>query len=103
MESKRFLSLLEEMKETHVKKSAGYSGASNPDTFANFRMSEKFGVSAFKGCLIRLSDKFSRLASLVSDPKNEQLGETIKDTLLDLASYAIIAICLYEENHERRN
>jgi hypothetical protein len=95
--NKRFLELLEKIRDTHIRKSAGYSGADNPDTWANFRLAEQFGVSAFKGCLIRLSDKFIRVSNLVKNSENEQVGEKIEDTLIDLASYALIAICLLEE------
>lgn len=98
--SKKFLELLDEMRETHLKKSAGYAGMDNPDTFANFRLSENLGVSAFLGCMIRLSDKYTRACNLIKNPKNEQLGEKLKDTLIDLASYALIAICLLEENKD---
>ncbi len=93
-----YLKLLDEMKELHLKKNAGYSGDS-VDRWANFRMSEGFNVSAFLGCLIRMSDKFIRVQNLVKNPKNEMLGEAIEDTLLDLASYALIAICLRREKN----
>ena len=95
MPSQRYLELLDEMKALHIRKNAGYAGG-NPDSWANFRMSEAFGVSAFKGCLIRMSDKYIRITNLVRDPKNEQVGESVKDTLFDLAAYALIAICLLE-------
>lgn len=95
--NKRFLELLDSMRQTHIAKSAGYAGEDNPDTWANFRMSEMFGVSTFKGCLVRMSDKFIRIANIVKNPSNEKVGEKITDTLIDLASYALIAICLYEE------
>jgi hypothetical protein len=95
--NKRFLELLDELRDTHVRKSAGYSGADNPDTWANFRLSQNFGISPFLGCLVRMSDKFIRVGNLVKDSRNEQVGEGIKDTLIDLASYALIAICLLEE------
>lgn len=97
-----FIELLDKMKETHIAKSAGYAGAHNPDPFANFREAERFGVGTFKGVLVRMADKFTRLANLVKDPKNDQVGETIEDTLLDLASYALIAICLWREDASRR-
>ena len=93
-----YLKLLDEMKELHLKKNAGYSGDS-VNRWANFRMSEGFNVSAFLGCLIRMSDKFIRVQNLVKNPKNEMLGEAIEDTLLDLASYALIAICLRREKN----
>jgi len=87
------------MKDLHFKKNAGYSGDSQ-DRWANFRMAENFGISAFLGCLVRMSDKFIRIQNLVNNPKNEQVGESIKDTLMDLASYALIAYCLLTEQEE---
>lgn len=92
----KYLKLLDNMRELHIKKNAGYSGDST-DRWANFRMSESFGVSAFLGCLMRMTDKFIRVQNLVKNPKNDMVGESIKDTLLDLASYALIAYCLFEE------
>lgn len=97
MADAKYLKLLEDMKELHIKKNAGYAGIDNPDAWANFRMSEAFGVPAFLGCLVRLSDKYIRVTNLVKNPKNEQVGENIKDTLLDLAAYALIAVCLLDE------
>lgn len=93
---KNYLDLLEKMKELHIKKNAGYSGDSQ-DRWANFRMSESFGVSAVLGCLVRMSDKFIRIKNLIKNPNNEQVGEAITDTLMDLASYALITICLINE------
>lgn len=100
MPSTRYLQLLEEAKELHVRKNAGYSGADNPDPWANFRMCETFGVTAFEGCMVRLSDKYIRVTNLMKNPKNDQVGESIKDTLMDLSAYALIAICLLEEQEK---
>ena len=100
MASQRYIQLLEDAKDLHIRKNAGYSGADNPDPGANFRMAEAFGVSSFKGCLVRMSDKYIRDTNLVRNPDNEQVGENIKDTLRDLAAYALIAVCLLEEQEE---
>jgi hypothetical protein len=89
------------MKVLHEKKNAGYAGASNPDPWANFRMCESFGISAFDGCMVRLSDKYIRVTNLMKNPKNEQVGESIIDTLMDLSAYALIAVCLLDEKMER--
>lgn len=97
MASQRYINLLDEMKDLHIRKNAGYSGADNPDPWANFRMAQEFGVSPFKGCLVRMSDKYIRVTNLVRSPDNEQVGESIKDTLKDLAAYSLIALCLLEE------
>lgn len=95
--SPRFMELLKSMKDTHIAKNAGYAGADNPDFFANFRDCEGIGISAFMGALVRMGDKWSRIKSLARDPSNERVGEAITDTLIDLANYALIAICLYEQ------
>lgn len=101
MASKQYLELLKELESLHYKKSAGYAGQDNPDAWANFRMSENFGVSAFLGCLIRITDKFIRIQNLVKNPSNDMVGESVRDTLFDLASYALIAICLWDEGVEQ--
>lgn len=100
MTSKRYIELLDQMKDLHVRKNAGYAG-DDPDPWANFRMCEKFGIPSFLGCLVRLSDKYIRVTNLVKNPKNEQVGESIKDTLFDLAAYSLIAVCLLEEEENK--
>lgn len=100
--SDRFLELVSMLGDMHCKKNAGYSGKDSVDPWRNFRFSELFGVSPLRGCLIRLSDKYIRVSNLIVDKENEQVGESIKDTLLDLASYALIAYCLYEEENNEK-
>ena len=97
--SPRFIELLEEAKRIHIAKNAGYSGVGATDPWKNFREAERFGITPFKGCLVRMSDKFIRIANLAQNPEAEQVGEKITDTLLDLANYALIAICLYEQEN----
>lgn len=91
-----YLKLLEEMKELHIKKNMGYSGDS-VDRWANFRLSGAFGVSPFLGVMVRMSDKWIRITNLIKNPSFDKVGEAIEDTLMDLASYALIAICLRRE------
>ena len=98
--SERYFELLQEAADLHRRKNAGYAGADNPDPWANFRMSEAFGVNALDGCLVRLSDKYIRITNLRRNSANEQVGESIKDTLRDLAAYSLIAICLLEEQEQ---
>lgn len=101
MASKAYLDLLHRMEDLHIRKNAGYAGADNQDAWANFRMSQAFGVSPFLGCLVRMSDKYIRVTNLLKNPDNEQVGENLKDTLMDLAAYALIAICLLEETEAK--
>lgn len=89
--------VIDQARSLHIRKNAGYAGASNPDPWANFRMCEAFGVSAFDGVLVRLSDKYIRTQNLREDPANEQVGESLLDTLADLGAYALIGICIRRE------
>lgn len=103
----RFYEILDEMRELHDRKNADYAGKESGDPLANFRISERFGVSAWLGCLVRLSDKFSRISVLA---KRLNLGkegasvsdETIEDTLKDLANYAVLTLILFEEARKVR-
>ena len=90
-----FYKLLDELKEIHSNKNHDYSGEGDP--FKNFKMSENMGVPAWKGCLIRISDKFSRLCSFAKREEYKVKDENIEDTLKDLAIYALICIILYRE------
>lgn len=92
-----YLALLDKMADLHREKNAGYAGIGNPDPWRNFRMAEEFGVAAWRGALIRASDKWSRIISLLENPDNEQVGESVEDTLFDLAAYCLIVICLRQE------
>lgn len=94
MRNPAFVALLDEIRALHDAKNADYAADSDP--LSNFRRSEAFGVPAFKGVLVRLSDKWSRIEQLTSGkvPKNESL----RDSLIDAAVYSLIAILLLEES-----
>ena len=96
-----YLGLLERMAALHRAKAAGYSGEG--ETWGNFREAEQWGATPLLGCLIRMGDKYRRVQNLTRDPANEQVGEAVTDTLMDLASYALIAICLLNERAELLN
>jgi hypothetical protein len=56
------------------------------------------GIPAWKGCLIRLSDKLSRLMNIARTGEIAVSDETVVDTLMDLAVYAIATRILYENS-----
>lgn len=63
--------------------------AKNHDYGNSFEQScDKFGIIA---SVVRLGDKMNRIESLVNK-KAEVKDESIKDTLLDLANYAIMTV-----------
>jgi hypothetical protein len=92
----RFFKILDELREIHEKKSADYG--TKTDFLANVRASAQWGVSPWVGTMIRAGDKIIRLQSLLT---NGQLAnESARDSLMDLASYAIIALILMEEEED---
>lgn len=92
----RFETLQKEELELFQAKNTDYA---NPkDALANLRACEKIGIPAWKGVVVRLTDKFSRLQNLAkNDGQHAVKDETIVDTLKDIANYANLCIILYEE------
>lgn len=90
-----FYKLLNEMAKIHSCKNFDYAG--QKDSLSNFRMSEKMGIPAWKGCLVRMSDKFARLCNFAKQDEFKVKDENVEDTLKDLAIYALICIILYRE------
>lgn len=91
--SARFHELLAQMGAMHDKKQQDYGTTEDP--FVNVRASEGFGVPAWMGCMIRANDKMKRLQTYA---KTGMLhNEGVEDAFMDLAVYAIIGLCLFEE------
>lgn len=77
------------MLEVSRAKGADYTGSSQ-DPFANFKQVELLGIcSTEQGFLARMTDKMSRVASLLNQEAQVK-DESIEDTLKDLANYAIL-------------
>lgn len=94
MSKERFREIVKEMVELHNRKNRDYAGE---DYLSNFMMCEQhMGIPAWKGTLIRLSDKFSRVMNIARTEEIAVTDETVVDTLMDLAVYAIITRILYE-------
>lgn len=92
-EVRRFKELTTKMYETFKKKRNDY-GPSTRDTW------EKYGPISM---LVRMDDKMNRFKNLaIDDTKCLVKDESVKDTLLDLANYALITI-LELEYAERQN
>jgi hypothetical protein len=91
----RFYKILKKLAEIHSKKNHDYAGE---DPLSNFRLSERMGILPWKGCLIRISDKISRLWSFAKREKYDISDEKFVDTLTDLAVYSILCILLYEDS-----
>lgn len=95
MSKERFHEIVKEMVEIHDKKNRDYAG---DEYLSNFMMCEKhMGIPAWKGCIIRLSDKMARLMNIARTEEIAVSNESVTDTLTDLAVYAIITRILYED------
>lgn len=80
-----FSNVCKELIELYTKKNHDY-GNSFGKTYANLGI-----ISA----VTRISDKYNRLCNLVRDTNQLVSTETVEDTLMDLASYAIMTIMEY--------
>jgi hypothetical protein len=94
--SQAFFDLCDSLKEMHRKKSRDYGCPSGEDPLANIRNGAKFvGIPAWKGAMVRLSDKVTRLAAYNATGRLE--NESLEDNLADLASYSLLALLLHRE------
>jgi hypothetical protein len=85
---KEFKKITDEMFEITTSKNKDY--ACGDDAMRNFKQCENLGIcSAEKGILVRMSDKMSRISSLLEHDAFVK-GESINDTCRDLSNYAII-------------
>lgn len=80
--AQKFKNITEEMVSTYVKKNADYG-----DSFS--QSINKFGWVA---AATRMSDKLERFCNLTIEGKTPQVNESTRDTLLDLANYAIMTV-----------
>lgn len=100
MVNPKFQKILDEMAELHSNKNSNY--ASKEDFLSNFKRVERIGISPLKSCIVRMSDKWERIMNLLGGEK-DNVGESVRDTLIDLAVYSIIAILLIEEQKNDNN
>lgn len=78
----RFREIAKELGDLYEKKNLAY-GNSFSDTY------NKLGVVS---AVTRISDKFNRLCNLVKNPDIDNLGESLDDTLRDMACYCVMTV-----------
>ena len=83
------LAICKQLNQTYQEKNADY-GDSFSETY------QKLGIIS---AVTRISDKTNRLISLAGKPEAERLvkDETLRDTLIDLAGYAVLTLLEMEE------
>ena len=93
-----FYKYLGKMALIHALKNLDYGDG---DPLGNFKFSEEItGIPAWKGALVRLTDKWGRIKSLLKKEKTYVQDETLEDTLLDNAVYSLLVLALMEEWQE---
>lgn len=79
-----------EQLELTRKKNNDYTGCTD-DAFANFKVSKAFGVTTVEeGFFVRMTDKFSRLATFIKTGTLLVKDENVGDTLRDISIYATL-------------
>lgn len=77
-----FKKIATELGELYEVKDRAY-GSSFADTY------KKLGLIS---AVTRISDKYNRLCNLATNPDIDNLGESLEDTLRDMASYCIMTV-----------
>jgi len=95
--SQAFHDTLQVMGALHDRKQADYGRSDDP--FANVRASEDFGIAGWVGAVVRANDKMRRLQAAARG--SQMKNESVEDSLLDLAVYAVIALLLFQEENEQ--
>jgi hypothetical protein len=91
-----FYELLEQMADLHSRKNANYAG---DDPLSNLKRCQVLNIPPLLGVLVRLQDKWSRIEQLAKG-QPDLVGESLEDTLMDSAIYALLAIVLMREASE---
>ena len=98
-DSQAFHDTLQAMGMLHDIKQRDYGRPESP--FANVIASEDFGIPGWIGCVVRANDKMRRLQTasqqLFDSGTIRMANESVEDSLLDLAVYAVIALVLYQQ------
>lgn len=91
----RFYQLLDEMADTHSRKNHDYADQNDP--LSNFKeVALATHLTPFQVLHVFIATKCARIRQLTTKT-NLVIGESIKDSLLDLAVYALLWIIHIEE------
>lgn len=83
-----FDNILEQMSDLHARKNSDYGDAA-------YEGYKEFGITYY---IIQLHNKLNRLKSLTKDTSKPRVNESIEDTLIDLASYSVMALEALKRN-----
>lgn len=87
-----FERVLDELRRLHDRKGADYD---HRGQYSNVRGSEDFGVQPWIGAMIRANEKMKRIQKFAQT--ESLVNESVEDSLMDLAVYAVIGLLLFRE------
>lgn len=92
---KQYLSKIKSIVNTFIKKNHDYGSAvkKNYDKFESYGKNE--GLKYVFG---RIAEKYNRLETLIYGNQQNKVDESISDTLIDMANYAILAAVSFDEH-----
>ena len=97
--NREFDDALDELKMLHDAKNHDYATEENP--YKNLEKVSAIGVEPWRGIVIRLMDKFSRLEEYCVKGELAIKSEGIQDTFADIAVYSILARILFRKEQKK--
>lgn len=94
-----YKAILDRMWELHDSKAKDYGSTGDP--LANLRNGERFGMPAWKRCLVEADSAFYRLENYCNG-RNPSL-ESAKNALMDTAAFALLSLLFLEEEEDARH
>lgn len=86
---------IDEISATHDSKGQDYG--TDEDPYANVRSAERLGIPAWVEACALVTHKTTRIGAFLRRGKLRH--EPVRDALLDQATYAVMALVLYDEEH----
>lgn len=95
--------LCKQARDLMDKKNRDYAGNDGKEPFANFTRVEAMGIcSTEQGFMVRLTDKMSRLSSILQSGKANVTNETFEDTLVDVVNYIVLLSAYRQEKQLKK-
>jgi len=95
--------LCKQARDLMDKKNRDYAGNDGKEPFANFTRVEAMGIcSTEQGFMVRLTDKMSRLSSILQSGKTNVTNETFDDTLVDVINYIVLLSAYRQEKQLKK-
>ena len=94
--------LCKQARELMDKKNRDYAGNDGKEPFANFTRVEAMGIcSTEQGFMVRLTDKMSRLSSILASGKQHVKDESFEDTMVDVINYIVLLSAYRQEKRPK--